>query len=265
MKKLRYNLNQKRESYLESYIEGHFTNYNEDGSVEERTIRDIDFHGETDHEIFSSWLSFKHLLEIEEQVARRVEAKNFIAIQSHLNLIDDNFGYLMDRKNSYFPLKMDKEELFSWLLTEINLFKHLVEEKGLWKTLNKQPEKHCQHIFAAALSRVSELLDVCMLPEPQVGTGFVDFIFSQGNDSKVCVELKLSTSPKALEGYTKQLKQYLTSEKTEKGIYVVIDSGNPKSSYQKLRVLIENGKKKGKSYPEIILIDASPKLSPSRL
>lgn len=265
VKKLRYNSYQKRKSYLASCILGYFSIYNEDGDVEEITIADIDFSGETDHEIFSSWLLFEHLFELEEQIARRVEAKNFIAIQSHLNLIDDNFGYLIERKNSYFPLKMDKDELFSWLLIEIKSFKHLVEEKGLWKSLNKEPEKHFQHIFFTALSRVSELFDVCMLAEPQVGNGIVDFIFSQGNDSKVCVELKLSTSSKVLEGYTKQLCQYLTSEKTDKGIYVVIDSGNSKSSYQHLLNLIENGKKTGKSYPDIILIDASPKPSPSRL
>ncbi|MDP2636738.1 hypothetical protein Q8W35_18630 [Pseudoalteromonas sp. 1_MG-2023] len=265
VKKLRYHFDQKRKVYLTDSILRHFSVHNEDGDVEEITILDIDFYGETNHEIFSYWLLFEHLFELEEQIARRVEVKNFIAIQSHLNLIDDYFGHLMGRKNSYFPLKMNKDELFSWLLIEIESFKHLVEEKALWKSLNKEPEKHFQHIFAAALSRVSELFNVCMLAEPQIGNGLVDFIFSQGNDSKVCVELKLSTSSKVLEGYTKQLSRYLTSEKTDKGIYVVIDSGNSKSSYQDLLNLIEAGKKTGKSYPDIILIDASPKLSPSRL
>lgn len=263
-KKLRYHFNQDRKSYASNRILAPFHVYDEDGSVEETTIQDCEFSGETDHEIFSSWLLFDHLFEIGEQIARRIEAKNLIGIQSHLNLIDESFGFLMNRKDSYFQLKMNEDELYSWLLAEIISFQHQVEEKGLWRSLNKEPEKHFQWLFSAALGRISELFGVCMLAEPDVGSGKVDFIFSQGSDSKVCVELKLSTSSKALEGYTKQLQQYLKSEKIDKGIYIVIDSGDSKGSYRNLLNFIEDGKKNAQSYPDIILIDASPKISASQ-
>lgn len=263
-RKLRYHFKQDRKSYASDRILDPFKVYGEDGFVEEIAIPDYEFSGETDHEIFNSWLLFDHLFEIEEQIARRIEAKNFIGIHSHLNLIDDNFGFLMDRKDSYFQLKMDEDELYSWLLAEIISFQHQVEEKGLWRSLNKEPEKHFQWVFAAVLGRVSELFGVCMLAEPDVGSGKADFIFSQGNDSKVCVELKLSTSSRVLEGYTKQLQQYLKSEKTDKGIYVVIDSGDSKSSYRNLLDFIEDSKKNGQNYPDIILVDASPKISASQ-
>ncbi|OBU30144.1 hypothetical protein [Photobacterium kishitanii] len=262
--KLRYHFKKSRRSYVSGMISDPFKVYDEDGFVEDMSILDYEFTGEIDHEIFSSWLLFDHLFEIEEQIAKRVEARNFIGIQSHLNLIDDNFGFLMNRKDSYFQLKMDEDELYSWLLTEIISFQHQVEEKGLWKSLNKEPEKHFQWVFAAVLGRVSELCGVCMLAEPDVGSGKVDFIFSQGNNSKVCVELKLSSSSKVLEGYTKQIQQYLKSEKTDKGIYVVIDSGDSKISYSKLLNFIEDGKNNGQSYPEIILVDANPKISASK-
>jgi hypothetical protein len=186
-------------------------------------------------------------------------------IQSHLNLIDDSFGFLMHNKYSQFHLKMSEDELYSWLFNEVISFKHQVEKKGLWKSLNKHPEKHFQWLFSAALSRVSELFGVCMLAEPDLGSGKVDFIFSQGSDSKVCVELKLSTSPKVPEGYTRQLKEYLESVKTGKGIYVVIDSGNSKKPYSELLNLIERGKQSGQNYSNIILIDASEKKSASLL
>lgn len=262
--RLKYHFTQNRKSYISDRILNVFRVYDEDGSCEEIRIPDYDFSGETDHEIFRVWLLFNHLFEIEEQIARRVEAKNFIGIQNHLNLINDNFGYLMDRENSYFQLKMDEDELYSWLLAEIISFQHQVEEKGLWKSLNNKPEKHFQWVFSAVLGRVSELFGVCMLAEPDLGSGKVDFVFSQGNDSKVCVELKLSSSSKVLEGYTKQLQQYRKSEKTNKGIYVVIDSGNSTSSYRKLLNFIEDGKKEGQSYLDIILIDASQKISASQ-
>jgi len=263
-RKLRYHLRQDRKSYAGDRILAPFKVYDEDGVVEEIAIPEYELSGETDNEIFNLWLLFEHLFEIEEQVARRIEAKNFIGIQSHLNLIDDNFGFLMDRKNSYFQVKMDEDELYSWLLAEIMSFQHQVEEKGLWRSLNKEPEKHFQWVFAAVLGRVSELFDVCMLAEPDVGSGKADFIFSQGNDSKVCVELKLSTNSKVLEGYTTQLQQYLKSEKTDKGIYVVIDSGDSKNSYHNLLGFIQESKKNGQSYPDIILVDASPKISASQ-
>jgi len=264
-RKLRYHFSQSRKEYASDRILNPFNVYDEDGGIEDRLIADYEFSGETDHDIFNSWLLFNHLFEVGEQIARRIETKNFIGIQSHLNLIDDNFGFLMDRKNSYFQLEMDEDELYSWLLVEIESFKHQVEEKGLWKSLNNEPEKHFQNVFAAVLGRVSELFGVDMSPETDLGSGKVDFKFSQGNNSKVCVELKLSTSSSTLEGYTMQLQQYLISEKINKGIYVVIDSGDSKSSYRQLLSFIENGKKRGQSYPDIILMDASPKKSASKL
>jgi hypothetical protein len=263
--KLRYHFKKNRKSYVNDMIQANFITYNELGDVEDIALLDYDFTGETDHEIFNLWLLFEYLFEIEEQITRIVESKNLIGIQSHLDLIDDKFGFLMGCKNSYFQIKMNKDELYSWLLGEILLFKHQVQDKGLWRSLNKEPEKHFQWIFTAALGRVSELFDVCMLAESDVGRGYVDFIFSQGNDSKVCVELKLSSSSRVLEGYTKQLPQYLKSEQTDKGIYVVIDSGDSSSSFQKLLSFIEEGKKNGQSYPDIILVDASLKPSASKL
>ncbi|OOE57046.1 hypothetical protein BZG14_15280 [Salinivibrio sp. IB282] len=263
-RKLTYQFDKKRKSYESDRIVDSFKIYDEDESVEETTIQDFEIMGETDSDIFSLWLLFDHLFEIEEQIAKNIETKNFIGLQSHLDLIDDNFGFLMDRKDSYFKLKMNEDELYGWLLAEILYFKHQVEEKGLRRSLYKEPEKHFQWLFSAALGRVSVLFDVCMLAEPDVGSGKVDFIFSQGSKSKVCVELKLSTSAKVLEGYTKQLQQYLKSEKTDKGIYVVIDSGDSKSSYRNLLSFIEDGKKRGQSYPNIIMIDASKKVSASQ-
>lgn len=263
-RKLRHHFNQDRKSYASDRILAPFTVYDDDGNVEDRTIADYEFIGETDNDIFSLWLLFDHIFELEEQMAKLIESKKFIDIQNHLNLIDDNFSFLMVRKESYFQLKMDEDELYSWLLAEIKSFKHQVEEKGLWKSLNKEPEKHFQWLFAAALGRVSELFDICMSAELDVGSGKVDFMFSQGNDSKVCVELKLSTSSKVLEGFTRQLRQYLISEKTNKGIYVVIDSGGSKGSYRNLLDLIRDGKANGQDYPDIILIDATPKISASQ-
>ncbi|EGQ9932723.1 hypothetical protein FYF81_05850, partial [Vibrio vulnificus] len=231
--KLKYYSNQSRKSYAQSRISDYFRSYDEEG-YDEYLIAGYEFEGETDHEAFRAWLMFEHLFDISSQIAKRVETKNFIGIQNHLKLIDDNFGFLMDGRKSLFQLKMDEDELYSWLLTEIESFKHQVEEKGLWRSLNSKSEKHFQRVFEAVLGRTCELYDVDISPETSTGNGIVDFKFSQGNGSKICVELKLSQNQNVFNGLVHQLTQYQRGERTDKGIYVVLDSGKPSKSYFQL-------------------------------
>lgn len=262
--KLKYYSNQSRKSYAQSRISDYFRSYDEEGH-DEYLIADYELEGETDHEVFRAWLMFEHLFDISSQIAKRVESKNVIGIQNHLQLIDDNFGFLMDSRKSFFQLKMDEDELYSWLLTEIESFKHQVEEKGLWRSLKGESEKHFQRVFEAVLGRTSELYDVDISPETSTGNGIVDFKFSQGNGSKICVELKLSQNQNVLNGLLHQLPQYQRGEGANKGIYVVLDSGNPSKSYCQLIECIEKYKSSGQSTNHIILIDATEKLSASKL
>ncbi|WP_299003861.1 hypothetical protein [uncultured Shewanella sp.] len=262
--KLTRHVYQDRQSYTKNNLIDSITIYNDDGEVDGRKVEDYEFSGETEHEIFETWLLFDLIFEVGAKVAKEIQTKNFIAIPHYLDLIDKNFNLFSNVKNSDFQLKMNQDELYSWLELEINQFKHRVEEQGLWKSLKKEPEKHFQHIFSAALYRVCEIYNVDLSAEPDVGSGKVDFKFSQGHKSKVCVELKLSTSEKALTGYTHQLQQYLISEKTDKGIYVIINNGNVTNSYNELLTLKEKAKKEGNNHPEIILIDARQKISASK-
>ena len=258
-------LHQNDKSHIISTIVRSFSSYDEEGHFEDILFSDYEFYGHTDHKIFKTWLLLNHLFEIKEQIMKTIETKKFNKIQGHLELINTNFGFLMGQKNSHFQLKMNEEELYSWLLFEIESFKHQVECKGLWNSLNKEPEKHFQRVFSAVLGRICEVFDVDMSPEPDVGSGIVDFKFSQGNNSKVCVELKLSSNSKVIEGYKLQLTKYCQSEKINTGIYVVLDSGTQSSSYRRLLSFINEDKNKGNSYPDIILINATEKPSASKL
>ncbi|PME61949.1 hypothetical protein BCV33_21405 [Vibrio lentus] len=262
--KLKCHFHQSRKSYVESKIVSYFRSYDEDGGYE-CLIADYEFIGETDHKIFRAWLMYDQLFDISDQIANRIESKNLIGIPSHLKLIDDNFGFLMSNKKSFFQLKMDEDELHSWVLTQVESFKHQVEERGLWVSLKDEPEKHFQRVFEAFLRRVCELYDVDISPEPSTGGGIVDFKLSQGNKSKICVELKLSQNQNVLNGLTRQLPKYQSGEKTDKGIYVVLDSGCPSRSYYELIEYIKEAKSSGLSTDYIILIDATEKLSASKL
>lgn len=261
--KLKLHHNQIRKEYVKSRILNNFGTYDEGGERED--ICFWDYSGETDHEVFKAWLLFEHIFELSAQLIIRIEAKNYIGIHSHLKLIDDNFGYLRDGKKSYFQLKMDEDELFSWLINEINSFKHQVELKGLWKSLSEENEKHFQRVFEAVLSRVSELYNVDISPETSAGSGIMDFKFSQGNVSKICVELKLSQNPSVLNGLIRQLEKYKECEKTDKGIYVVLDSGAPCTSFAILKSYVQELKNSGLSTEHIIFIDATEKPSASKL
>lgn len=93
----------------------------------------------------------------------------------------------------------------------------------------------------------------------------MDFKFSQGNESKICVELKLSQNPSVLNGLIRQLEKYKECEKTDKGIYVVLDSGAPSTSFARLKSYVQELRKSGLSTEHIIFIDATEKPSASKL
>ena len=262
--KLRYHSHKSRKEYAISRIENSFKNYNEDEDFE-CVIAPYEFIGETDHEIFRAWTMFEQLFDISDQIAKIIESKNLITIPSYLRLIDENIGFLMKDQKSFFQLKMDRDELYCWLLVQIKEFKHQVEERDLWDCLKNDKEKNFQKIFDAFLRRVCELYDVDISPEPSTGGGIVDFKFSQGNQSKVCVELKLSQNHKVLSGLDLQLESYKNSEKTDKGIFVVLDSGKPSSSYKKLIDKIEKARSSRLMTDHIILINATGKPTPSTL
>ncbi|ELJ8461654.1 TPA: hypothetical protein ACMD15_003027 [Vibrio cholerae] len=262
LNKLRCHVNQKRKDYISSRIAASFKNYDEDGDWE-LLIADFEFEGETDHDVFKAWLMFEHLFDISDQIVQMIESKNLIGIQNHLELIDKNFGFLMGDTKLFFQLKMDENELYSWLLTQIDSFKHQVEERDLWRSLKDEPEKHFQRVFESYLRLICELYDVDISPETSTGGGIVDFKFSQGNGSKICVELKLSQNQNVLSGLLHQLTQYKCGEKTDKGIYVVLDSGNPSRAFYQLVHYIQEEKRSGQNTDHIVLVDATEKLSAS--
>ena len=90
----------------------------------------------------------------------------------------------------------------------------------------------------------------------------MDFKISRGND-KTVIEVKLSSNPDYLNGYQNQIKRYATAENTENMVYVFIDVGNP-GRRSTLEETHENDIRSGKKTPEVIIIDATEKLSASR-
>jgi|SRR6185437_14582040 len=113
----------------------------------------------------------------------------------------------------------------------IEQFRFLVEKKGLWtelydqKTQKPRNERSAQKLFFAVASSYCDANGVDITPEAETGNGPVDFKFSLGKESKVLVEVKLSTNGKLLHGYETQTRIYQESESAPAAYFLVIDIG----------------------------------------
>ena len=167
------------------------------------------------------------------------------------------------------PEKHDLESIASVVNRIVDQFRILIEDKGLWKELwhGRRPrkEKSAQRIFFAVADSYCKFNDLDISPEADSGAGPVDFKFSDGYDAKVLVEIKLSTNPKLLHGYEKQLEAYKKAESSMSAIYLVIDLGNMTRKRKELFALRERMKAQGKPVSEIIIVDGTRKVSASRL
>src|SRR6202008_2938636 len=88
-----------------------------------------------------------------------------------------------------------------------------------------RPEKAAQRLFFAVAHAYCKANDIDLTPEADTGNGPVDFKMSSGFTGRVLVEIKLSTNPKVVAGYAKQLETYKEAEETTRGFYVMIDVG----------------------------------------
>lgn len=161
------------------------------------------------------------------------------------------------------------DDVYEIVLKIVNQFCFLVEDKGLWKELwhgvKRRPEKSAQRLFFAVAYSYCEANNLDVSPEMDTGTGVVDFKFSVGAKAKVMVEIKLSDNPKVVAGYEKQLETYKKSEKTSKGVYVVINVGGMgKRDIDLLKVKNEQAAR-GEPTSEIVFIDGSKRRSASKL
>ena len=110
-----------------------------------------------------------------------------------------------------------------------------------------------------------EANDLDITPEAETGRGPVDFKFSHGLQRRVLVEIKLSTNTHLKKGYTKQLKIYNESENPISSYYVVINVGNLNKKWKELEALRDHQQKTHGDAPELMLVNALPRQSASKV
>lgn len=160
------------------------------------------------------------------------------------------------------------QDLYAIVYKIIAQFRHLVEHCGLNKDMykdNSSPknESASQRLFFAVSYAYCEANNIDISPEIDTGTGKVDFKFSTGFNQRVLVEIKLSTNPKVVSGYTTQLEIYKTSQQTMRAIYLVIDVGSMGKKDEKIIEERNKASKQGSPLSDIEFVDGTLKKSAS--
>lgn len=174
-----------------------------------------------------------------------------------------------------YPVVISKAETASGpeliRITEeiIEKFCDLIEKRDLWRELYHEGkprlEKSAQRIFYAVAVAYCAANGIDITPEADTGRGPVDFKFSTGFDRRVLVEIKLSSNPSLVKGFTKQLEVYNEAEVPIAGYYLVIDVGQIRNKKKKLDLAALNHKISGSGLSEVRYVDGLPKLSASKV
>ena len=132
------------------------------------------------------------------------------------------------------------DEVENLVLQICQQFKVLIEDNGLSTLLynsdkSLKPETAAQLIFYGVCESYCDANGIMIARESDSGRGPIDFKFGTRKENSVLVELKKSTNTSGLrKGIEKQLPQYLRSEKSRRGIYLVIDVGYTKAAIDNL-------------------------------
>ncbi len=126
--------------------------------------------------------------------------------EKHPELFADTSGLIIDN-------------LYSVVKKCVSVFKHLVEDCGLRKSVKKYDEKAAQNLFLATCYIYCVDNDIALLPECDSGRGPVDFVFTNGKE-KISVELKKSSNTNYKDGLSKQLVDYMRANESVRGFFL---------------------------------------------
>ena len=153
-------------------------------------------------------------------------------------------------------------------------YKHFIEESGGWKLLwndgnrREKPEEAAQLLFKGVAQSYCVANNIVIDREVNLGTGLVDFKFSNGYRRRAHLEVKKLHNGKFWHGLSAQLPTYLRSDECDLGWYVVVQYHDGGSSKGWLtdgpeivsQVALENGLRL-----QAVNIDGRPRLSASKL
>ncbi|MBT2969591.1 MAG: hypothetical protein KME56_06180 [Candidatus Thiodiazotropha sp. (ex Ctena orbiculata)] len=161
--------------------------------------------------------------------------------------------------------------LMGFVMKIIEQYTWLIEKRGLsrllWKEANvkRVHESVAQMLFYAVAESYARANDIDITPEADIGRGAVDFKFSSGYNAKVLVEVKFSDHGYVVSGYENQLEIYKNAERTENGVYVVIDVGHMGNKDEEIIELKNKSIQENGVASEFVVIDGEVKPSASKV
>jgi len=217
----------------------------------------------------------KALILSEPEIAKELISLIKEKIKTPYNFNEDPTGKLIWTELAHefstkYPIQISKKlSVFEVVKTICSKYQDLIENNGLFKFFHNTDGKHknetfAQRLFFAISQSYCEANNLDISPESDAGRGPIDFKISQGHDSKVNVELKLSTN-NLLHGYKKQLPIYDKAEKTMNSFFLIILLYE--KDIKKIDLLYEYKRKNetfDKKLPEIVVVDATMKKSASK-
>lgn len=166
-----------------------------------------------------------------------------------------------------FDLSKGIESIIHVVRESIEMFKHHVENGNLWEELwvggKPKRERAAQLIYYAIADCFCKINNIDISPEANMGGGPIDFKFSKGYDARVLVEMKKSNGT-VKHGYEKQLEFYKEAARTFHGLFVIIDYGDLGTKLAVIQKIRSERLDAGEPASDIIVIDATPKLSASK-
>lgn len=165
------------------------------------------------------------------------------------------------------PAQPTAEDVFKVVVKICEHFRVLVEDGQLARLLydkNKRAkhESAAQLLFYGIASAYCKANDLDLTPEADAGRGPVDFKVSKGFDSKVLVEVKLTSNKNLAKGFTSQLPIYQRAEEARLGVYLVIDNGG--AAEGRLKSFKQLIKDSGAKAPVLFWVDGAVRPSASK-
>ena len=196
-------------------------------------------------------------------------------VQEKLDVADDIINSVVpdlpELNVDKFPTRKAPEDLYGIAMEICNSYKSLIENNRMYKLLynddgTPKDETVSQLLFYSIAQGYCKKYDVDINRESDPGIGELDFKFSVGNRSKVVMEMKLSSNSTLYHGYAKQLPAYLRAEEINKGILIVIQlTTNKPNQLVKIEEEYAKNKNKANNEVDVLVIDATPKPSASKL
>jgi hypothetical protein len=171
------------------------------------------------------------------------------------------------------PLKLPKnptQKQLSVVVDEIiAAFKSFIETQGGWRGLYNDDkkalnERHARLFFFATAKAYQGSSNIDISPESNAGQGPVDFKISRGSREKIVVEVKLSKGS-VEHGYKKQTSAYRAAEEATEAYYLVLKVTPNSPALDAILEQEKIDKENGKPHPKIIVVDALPRKSASKI